>query len=479
MINFGYQKLYIDGQLIDACEQSKAQVTCPATGEIIAEVAKAGKEDALKALDAAERGFKYWSKLPLADRTEWMMKLRQAVLDNEDLLRQAMIHEMGKTYEGAWEDIEAVANGLEWYPNAMKNLRDEQIPDYEGTHSHKMIHQPAGVAVAYLAWNFPLLNVGFKLGPALAAGCSLIIKPSALSPLSAYLLGKIMHDIDFPAGVVNILSGPVAEVANTLTTSKKTNVLTMIGSTQTGLRVIADSTTSIKKLSMELGGNAPFIVFEDADFDTALDLAIGLKFGNSGQICVAANRIYIHESIYDKFLEAYIQRANNLKLGFGKDEKPDMGPLVTRLDRDRMFELVDDAVSKGATLEAGAKVPAGKEKGNWIEPTVLSGVTNEMRVVQEEIFGPVAPIMKFTTDDEVLELANDTEYGLASYIFTNNHARIERFSTELEFGEVQVNGVKYSIYLPHGGIKNSGIGHDCSHLALDDYLVKKRISIAK
>jgi succinate-semialdehyde dehydrogenase/glutarate-semialdehyde dehydrogenase len=478
-MEFGYHKLYIGGELVDAENSARTNVICPATGETIAEVARAGAADAENALDAAQKGFKFWSKLSLTERTEWMTKLRSAVLENEDLLRQAMVHEMGKTYEGAWEDIEAVANSLEWYPNAMKNYREEQIPDYENTHSHKMIHQPAGVAVAYLAWNFPLLNVGFKLGPALAAGCSLIIKPSTLSPLSAYLLGKIMHDIDFPAGVVNILSGPASEVANVLTKSKKTSVLTMIGSTQTGLKVIADSTSSIKKLSMELGGNAPFIVFDDADFDLAIDLAIGLKFGNSGQICVAANRIFIHQSIYEKFLSAYVKRAQQLKLGFGKEAKPDMGPVVTRHDRDRMFELVEDAVLKGAKLETGGQIPEGKEKGNWIEPTVLSGMTTEMRVFKEEIFGPVAPLMSFETDDEVLNLANDTEYGLASYIFTNNHKRIERFTEELEFGEVQVNGVKYAIYLPHGGIKNSGIGYDCSHLALEDYLVKKRVTIAK
>lgn len=478
-MNFGYHKLYIDGKLVDAESRKRKEVICPATGEVIAEIAQAGKADAERALVAAQKGFKFWSELSLAERTEWMLKLRTAVLNNEDLLRQAIIHEMGKTYEGAWEDIEAVINGLEWYPNAMKNYRDEQIPDYEGTHSHKMVHHPAGVAVAYLAWNFPLLNVGFKLGPALASGCSLIIKPSTLSPLSAYVLGKIMYDINFPAGVVNVISGPAEEVAGTLTRSKVTKVLTMIGSTQTGLRVIADSATSIKRFGMELGGNAPFIVFEDADFETALDLAVALKFGNSGQICVAVNRFFIHEHIYEKFLSAYVSRAKSLKLGFGKEEKPDMGPVVTREDRDRMLALVQDALSKGATLEAGGKVPSGKEKGNWIEPTVLSGVTKDMRVFREEIFGPVAGIMKFSTDDEVLEMANDTEYGLASYIFTNDHARIERFTEKLEFGEVQVNGVKYSIYLPHGGIKNSGIGHDCSHLALEDYLVKKRVTIAK
>lgn len=477
-MDFGYHKLYIGGQLVDAVNGQRKDVNCPANDEKVAEIAWAGKEDALLALEAAQKGFKYWSGLSLAMRTDWMTKLRTAVLDREHELRSALVYEMGKTYEGAWEDIEAVVNGLEWYPAAMKNMRDEQIPDYENTHTHKMVHQPAGVAVAYLAWNFPLLNVGFKMGPALASGCSLIIKPSALSPLSAYMIGKIMHDIDFPAGVVNILCGPSREVATTMTTSKIPAVLTMIGSTATGQKVIAESTTSIKKLGMELGGNAPFIVFEDADFEKALDLGIALKFGNSGQICVAANRIFVHRSIYDKYLKAYVERVSKLKLGHGVDERPDMGPVVTRNDRDRMFNLIEDATTKGAKLEFGGKIPKGMEKGNWIEPTVLSGMTPEMDVFRKETFGPIAALMPFESDDEVLHLANDTEFGLASYIFTNDHKRIERFSRELQFGEIQINGVKYSIYLPHGGIKNSGIGHDCSHLALDDYLVKKRISMA-
>ncbi len=447
-MNFGYQKLYIGGQLVDADNKGKDNVICPATGEVVAEVARAGAIDAEKALEAAEIGFKYWSSLALNERTEWMLKLREKVLENEDLLRQAMMHEMGKTYESAWEDIEALVNSLEWYPNAMKNMHDEQIPDYEGTHRHRIIHQPAGIAVAYVAWNFPLLNVAFKIGPALAAGCSLIIKPSGLAPLSAFLLGKIMHDINFPAGVVNILAGRSSEVATVLTKSKKTSVITMIGSTQTGLKVIAESATSIKRMSMELGGNAPFIVFEDADFELALNLAIALKFGNCGQVCVAANRIFVHESIHDKFLKAFIQRSKELKLGFGKEDAPDMGPVVTSADRDRMFRLIEDSVKNGAKLESGGKIPEGMDKGNWMEPTVLSGVTQDMEVAREETFGPVASILVFKTDDEVLELANSTEYGLASYIFTNNHKRIERFTEDLEFGEVQVNGVKYSIYLP-------------------------------
>jgi len=478
---FGYKKLYINGQLIDGVNAKKIDVICPATGEVIAQVAAASKADTENALVAAQKGFAYWSRLSLAERTTWMHKLSEAIKEKERDLRTAMVHEMGKTYAGAYEDIEGIINGLEWYPNAMKNLREEQIPDYENTHTHKMISKPAGVAVAYLAWNFPILNVGFKLGPALAAGCSIIIKPSAISPLSTYMIGEILHEINFPVGVINILSGPVSEVATVLTTSKIPAVLTMIGSTETGKRVIADSTTSIKKLGMELGGNAPFIVFEDADFDTALNLAVGLKFGNSGQICVAANRIYVHKNIYDKFLKAYVKKVSEIKIGFGTKENPDvfMGPVATQKDRDRMFDIIEDAVSKGGKVECGNKIPENLPKnGNWIEPTVISGATHEMTLFNKETFGPVAGLMSFETDEEVLKLANDTEYGLASYIFTNNHKRIEYFTEELEFGEIQINGVKYSIYLPHGGIKNSGIGHDCSHLALDDYLVKKRVSTA-
>ena len=479
--NFGYKKLYINGELIDGVNAKKLDVICPATGEVIAQVAVASKADTEVALIAAQKGFAYWSRLSLAERTTWMHKLSEAIKEKEHDLRTAMVHEMGKTYTGAYEDIEGIVNGLEWYPNAMKNLREEQIPDYENTHTHKMISKPAGVAVAYLAWNFPILNVGFKLGPALAAGCSIIIKPSAISPLSTYMIGEILYEINFPAGVINILSGSVSEVASVLTTSKIPAVITMIGSTATGKRVIADSTTSIKKLGMELGGNAPFIVFEDADFDIALNLAVSLKFGNSGQICVAANRIYVHKNIYEKFLKAYVKKVSEIKIGFGTKENPDvfMGPVATRKDRDRMFDIIEDAVSKGGKVEYGNKIPNDLPKnGNWIEPTVISGATHDMTLFNKETFGPVAGLMSFETDEEVLKLANDTEYGLASYIFTNNHKRIEYFTEELEFGEIQINGVKYSIYLPHGGIKNSGIGHDCSHLALDDYLVKKRVSTA-
>ena len=223
-MNFGYHKLYIGGELIDAASGDKQDIICPASNEIIATIAWTGEKDAQKALESAQEGFSFWSKLSLSERTEWMRKLKEVVLENDDLLRKAIMYEMGKPYEAAWEDVEAIVNGLDFYPGAMRNLHDEIIPDYENTHRHKMVHQPAGVAVAYLAWNFPLLNVGFKIGPALAAGCSIVIKPSDKSPLSAYVLGKLLHDIDFPPGVINILCGPVEEVASLGTGIGKENM---------------------------------------------------------------------------------------------------------------------------------------------------------------------------------------------------------------------------------------------------------------
>ena len=478
-MNFGKLKMYVGGKLIDSISKSKKTIFCPANNQPIANLSWAEKTDSENALKAAQIGFKNWSKLKLDQRKKWMDKFKEAVINNEEILRKAIMYEMGKTYEGSKEDIDSLINSLDFYPDAMKNhFSDSIIEDKENTHNHTLKNYPIGVVVAYLAWNFPLLNLAFKIGPALASGCSIIIKPSEESPVSAYLIGKILNDINFPAGVVNIICGEPEIVATTLSKSKIPRLITMIGSTSTAKKVYADSSTSIKRLSMELGGNAPFIVFDDADLDAAIDLAIGIKFGNSGQICVAANRFFIHDKIYDTFLKFYLERVKKLKLGFGVDSSPDMGPLITVKSRDRILDLISDSIKNGAKLEYGGKIPENFSDGNWLEPTVITNVSQDMRIFNEEIFGPVASIIKFSNDNEVLKLANSTDYGLASYIFTNNKKRIDFFSENLNFGEVQVNGIKYAIYLPHGGIKESGIGHDCSHLALYDYLTKKRISVA-
>jgi len=476
-MDFGYKRLYLDGKLKDSSSGQKKDVICPATEEKVAEIAWATKADAELALQSAAKGFEKWSKLSLKERTQWMLKLRQAVIAKQELLRQSVMYEMGKPWEATAEDYETVVNALQWYPEEMKRTRDEILPDVENTHRHQIISQPIGVVVAFLAWNFPLLNVGFKLGPALAAGCSIIIRPSSSSPLSAYILGEVCKEADFPGGVVNIICGPTESVAETLSKSTIPRVVTMIGSSETGRRLIAQSATSIKRMSMELGGNAPVLIFDDADLSKAANNVAALKFGNCGQICVSPNRIFVHQKVFDDFEKLFLQKAKEVRIGFGRENKPTMGPLIDLKARQKIEAMVKDAVDKGAKIIYGGKIPPEPKKGYFYEPTILRSVTTDMRVFREEIFGPIAPLICFNDEDDVIKQANDTEYGLSSYLYTKDVDRIRRVSESLEFGEVHINGFKYSIYLPHGGIKESGIGHDCSHLALDDYLISKRITI--
>jgi len=475
-MDFGYKRMYIDGKLVDAVSNSREKVECPGTGEIIAEVAWGGKDDAELALNAAQAAFKKWSKLSINTRKMWMDRLREAVVKREHEIREAVMYEMGKTYNQAVEDYEMLVNALEWYPQEMLHRREEIIPDADGTHIHHLTAKPAGVAVGYLAWNFPILNFAYKVGPALAAGCTLILKPSANAPLSAYLIGEIMESIDFPKGVVNILAGSNDELAFTLSSSKIPRVITMIGSSFSGRLAMQQASTSIKHFSMELGGNAPAIVFDDANLVQAVNDLVALKFGNCGQICVSPNRILVHEDVYDEFVERFVAKVKKLEVGFGNDSKIDMGPIVDGRSRNRIMKLVEKTLAEGATLACGGKIPEDKPQGYFYEPTVFTNVNRNMTIFKEEIFGPLAAIYKFKTEEEVLDMANDSDVGLSSYLFTNNAKRIYKFSAEIEAGEVHVNGFKYTIYLPHGGVKESGLGHDCSHLALNDYLEIKRIT---
>lgn len=472
-----YRQLYINGQVRDASPAARHVVICPATEEPAGQIAWASREDALAALHAARDAFPAWSRTPLAERARWMRTLRQAVIDREEDLRLAVMNEMGKPWEATAEDYQTVVNALEWYAEEMRRTRDTILPDIDGTFRHEIITQPVGVVAAFLAWNFPLLNVGFKLGPALAAGCTIIIRPSSASPLSAYVLGEICAAVGFPPGVVNILCGPTADVAETISTSTIPRVLTMIGSSQTGRRLIAQSATSIKRLSMELGGNAPVIVFEDADVEAAAGDVAALKFGNCGQICVAPNRIFVHEDVYARFTELLIGHAKNIRIGFGRESGATMGPLIDGRARDYVEGLVESAVAEGARLTFGGARPSHLNKGFFFEPTILESVTPAMRIFREEIFGPVASLIPFRSEAEALAIANDTDYGLVSYVYTRDLGRSRRAAESLEFGEVMLNGFKYAIDLPHGGIKESGIGKDCSQYALEDYLIRKRITI--
>ena len=477
-MEFGNLQMYIDGDMKSSVDNLTKDIYSPLNGQKIASLAWGNQKDAMLALKSASKGFEFWSKLSLSKRKEWMSKLREKILENEVLLRKAISYEMGKPYSATAEDIESITNSLEYYADVIDDfVKPEKIAVNDETHNHKLISKPIGVVVAYLAWNFPLLNAGFKIGPALVSGCSLILKPSELSPVSLYIIGNLLKQINFPKGVINIICGEPTEVAQTLSKSTIPNLITMIGSTETAKKVISDSSTSIKKYSMELGGNAPFIIFDDADIDTAINIGAAIKFGNCGQICVAANRFFVHEKVHDKFLKGLIDKAKNLKIGYSEDLDFEIGPLISKKSRDRISNLIKNTIDSGGNLEYGGGIP--KMNGNWFEPTVISGINESMSIFHEEIFGPVASIIKFKNEDEVLNQANKTQYGLASYLFTRDKKRIDKFVDELDFGEIHVNGIKYDIYLPHGGIKQSGVGHDCSELALEDYLIKKRISIAK
>ena len=476
-MKFGHKKLYIGGELTNAQEDNTLEVICPGTGQAVATIAWAKRADAERALEAAQAGFRKWSKMSIHARHQWIDKLCIALKERESELREAVMYEMGKTYSQAGEDYESLINALKWYPQEMLHRRDEIIPDPDGTHAHQIVAEPAGVAVAYLAWNFPLLNLSFKLGPALAAGCSIIVKPSEKSPLSAYIVGEVLERINFPKGVVNILAGSNEEVSPTLSGSPIPRVITMIGSSASGRTAMQQAATSIKHFSMELGGNAPAIVCEDANVTMALNDLSALKFGNCGQICVAPNRIFVQRSVYREFVDRFVEKASQKVVGFGRDTDVDMGPLVDERAQRRMKQLVQTTLDEGGQLECGGKIPEDQKAGFFFEPTVFSDVRPEMTIFREEIFGPLASIIPFDDDDEVLAMANDSTVGLSSYVYSTNLDRISFFSAGLEVGEVHVNGFKYAIYLPHGGVKESGLGHDCSHLALDDYLSKKRVTI--
>ena len=469
--------MYIGGELVDSSDGNTFEVVNPADLSKVSTIAWASKENTERTLLAAKEGFEFWSVQSVAFRVEWMHKLRNKLIEAKDLLRESVMYEMGKTWEGTEEDLSSIIDSLEFYATEIQNRKDVSIDDKEGTHKHSIVSQPVGVVVAFLAYNFPLLNLGFKLGPALAAGCSIILKPSEFSPLSAYILGELCHEINFPSGVINVICGDVENVGIPLCESTIVRLITMIGSTETAQKLIGQSIkTSIKRYSMECGGNAPFIVFDDADLNLAIEIAGNLKIGNSGQICVAPNRFYIHENVVDQFVAGLKHRFSETELGFGRDHSPDMGPLANGPSLEKVDSIVKEAIKQGGKLIVGGNKIEGS--GYYYEPTIVRIPNNKAEIFQEEIFGPVANVTTFATKEEALALANNTSAGLASYVFSKNQETLRYFADRLEFGEVQLNGVKYDIYLPHGGVKNSGIGMDCSSYALDEYLIKKRITEA-
>lgn len=470
-------KMYIAGELVDG--QGSVDVQNPATEEHVVTVAAAGMDDVARALECARDAFPSWSKTSISERQEWMRKLRDEVIANEDYIRTCVHYEMGKPWAQTEEDWDRLVVSLDFYAEEIARFHDFGIPDRAGTHSHRMVYEPAGVAVAFLAWNFPVLNIAFKLGPAIAAGCPIIIRPSSETPISAYAVAELCHKIGMPKGVIQILATKNYDVADALSASTIPAVLTLIGSTETGQQVIRNGATSIKKYAMELGGNAPVLVFDDADIDTAVNVVCGIKYSNAGQICVSPNRVYVQRGVLEEFTEKVVAQANAAKIGWDKDDNITAGPLINAKAFDRIKGLVDDAVADGADLLAGGDRPPELNRGHYLAPTVVGNVSETMNVYQQETFGPIVSIISFDTEDDLLRMANDCGVGgLTAYVFTADLAKAERYAADLRYGEVHINGVKYDIDLPHGGIGYAGIGHDCSYLALHDYLVLKRVTRA-
>ena len=470
------KKLYIGGKFHDGA--TTTDVVNPATLEVVGKIAAAGVNEAELALLAAQKAFPSWSKTSIPERVEWMYRLRDVVIANEIHLRDCLHLEMGKPWSSTQEDYQMLVDSLNFYADAMLNLKVEELKDRLNTFKHELRREPTGVVVAFLAWNFPLLNVAYKLAPAIAAGCPIIIKPSVKTPLSAYAVGELCQQIGLPDGVVNIISGPDHQVGDALSSSTIPALITLIGSTNVGKHVIKTGATSIKRYSMELGGNAPAIVCADADLDLAADIICGVKFANAGQICVAPNRVLVDKRVEKDFIEKVLTRTKAVKVGFDKSANIDMGPLMDKGSWLRIDELVKEAVANGATLLAGGDKPENGFPGYFFNPTVIKDVNQSMRICSDEIFGPVIAIASFETHEQALADANDTDAGLSAFVFSDDDAVLAWFANELRFAEIQLNGIRYSINLPHFGIKQSGVGVDCSLLALDDYLVYKRVSRA-
>ena len=467
--------MLIDGQLRAGREWFS--VNNPATGRPVAEVPQAEAGDVDAALTAAHRAFATWSQTPLCKRREIMLRYADLLERDRTRIVDLLIAETGKPIDNAEYDFGMLTTCLRFFPEEAARIRQEVLPDPEGRFLHYTLRQPLGVVVGYLAWNFPLLNFGYKLGPVLASGCTAVIKPSALTPLATLAAAALAIEAGLPPGVINVITTTDHSVTDRLLHSPLTAMVTMIGSTAAGAHVMREACTSVKHFSVELGGNAPVVVYDDADVPAAAQKIVDLKFANTGQVCVSPNRCFVHARVYEEFLAAAASRAAGIRLGAGRGEGPMMGPLLTEDARQRSLQLVRQAVVGGANVVCGGKIPAQPAEGFFMEPTILRDARPQMTVACDEIFGPILPVIRFDDSDDVLAMANDTAYGLAAYVFTRDLSRGLRAAAAIQAGSVCVNEPHYSVHLPHGGLKQSGVGKDCSHYSLEEYFTLKRVSV--
>lgn len=470
--------MYINGEWLKT--DNPYNVNNPATGEKVDTVYFVGEEETNLAIQAAESAFPGWAAHTAEQRSSYLWKIVDKLREKKEELARIITMEMGKTIHHARNEVGSAIAFFQWYAEEARRVYGDILPPSAANKRIQVIRQPVGVVGAITPWNFPLAMAARKLGPALATGCTVILKPSREAPLSSVALFQIFDEINLPKGVANLVMGSSGPIANTLMDSKAVRKISFTGSTEVGKTLIAQSARTVKRVSMELGGHAPFIVFDDADIDLAVGSLVGSKFASNGQQCVCPNRIYVQEGIYDVFAEKLKEKVGSMKIGNGLDEQNDMGPLINGGAVEKMQEQIDDAIRYGACVVSGGKRLSDGEYANgyFYSPTILSDVTDNMQIAKEETFGPIIPLLKFQTEEEIITKANDIEYGLASYFYTKDLARMYRVSEKLDYGMVGVNDAAiFAVQAPFGGVKESGQGREGGKYGLDDYLETKMISV--
>lgn len=448
----------------------------PATGEVVAKVAKAGKQETEQAIAAAARAFPLWRGKTAKARSELLYRWYQLIIEHKSWLAKLMTIEQGKPLKEAEGEVDYAASFIQWFAEQGKRANGEIIPPAKPGSRILATREPIGVVAAITPWNFPMAMLTRKLGPALAAGCTGVIKPANNTPLCAFALLALAKKAGIPDGVLNAVAGNTLEISDAIMASHDVRKISFTGSTSVGKTLVRNAAETMKKVSMELGGNAPYIVFEDADIDAAVQGAIANKFRNAGQVCVSVNRFYIHDSVYERFVSQLAAAVKVLKVGNGLDDGVIVGPLIEAAAVKKVREHVEDAVAKGAKVLAGGQPHA--LGGNFWQPTVLGDCQEKMLLAQEETFGPLAACFRFSDEDEVIQRANNTPYGLAAYFYTQNLSRVFRVSQALESGMIGINECAVSTELgPFGGVKESGLGREGSVLGLEEYLEVKTLHI--
>jgi succinate-semialdehyde dehydrogenase/glutarate-semialdehyde dehydrogenase len=467
---------YVDGKWIAADTGKTFAVLNPATGESIAQVASIGADETRRAVAAAESAQRAWQARPAKERAGLLRRWYDAMLQNIDDLALLMTLEQGKPLAESRAEIQYAASFIEWFAEEGKRVNGDVAQHPQADKRILVLKQPVGVCAAITPWNFPAAMITRKVAPALAAGCAMIVKPAEQTPLSALALAVLAERVGIPGGIFQVVTGDAREIGAVLTASPVVRKLSFTGSTEIGRLLMAQSAPTIKRLSLELGGNAPFIVFDDADLDAAVDGAVAAKYRNSGQTCVCVNRFLVQDGIYDAFTQALAERVSKLKVGNGMEAGVAQGPLIDTAAINKVVELVADARQNGARLLVGGEPHA--LGGSFYQPTVLADVTTSMRIAREEIFGPVAPIFRFKQESEAIALANDTEFGLAAYLYTRDIGRSWRVAEALEYGMVGLNtGLISNEVAPFGGMKQSGIGREGSRYGIEEYLEIKYLCV--